>query len=120
MEKNRINRKWGREREMLPSRVQFPQCSPLLALCGLLSSPVSWTPESQGARDSKECHCSSSIATFLTFNIKLQNLGMKSMDLVGRDVPLSLYYVKFYDKNKLPGTSLVEQWIRIDLPVQEA
>ena len=45
---------------------------------------------------------------------------MKSMDLVGRDVPLSLYYVKFYDKNKLPGTSLVEQWIRIDLPVQEA
>ena len=35
------------------------------------------------------------------------------MGLVGRDVPLRLYYVKFYDKHKLPGTSLVGQWVRI-------
>ena len=74
----------------------------------------------KGTQDSKECNSFSFIAMFLMFNTKLQNLGMKSMDLVGRDVPLSLYYVKFYDKNKLPRTSMVGQWIRICLPMQGA
>jgi len=43
----------------------------------------------KGTQDSKDCDSFSFVAVFLMFNTKLQNLGMKSMDLVGRDVPLS-------------------------------
>lgn len=114
-----INRKWSQETEMSPNRV-LPRVFPSTSIAWFPFWPLfcrSWTKE--GAEGNKKGYCLSSTTIVLMFKIKLQNLGMKSIDILGEGCTFNfvLSQILWCDTNKLHISSYTSMKIvRINYP----